>query len=623
MRENRYTSYIYKVSWIDLPAVLFRLIRSKIILWKNRSPKRIEALCNTINPFEIVPRGEWLEYQDMIFAKWEKNYSDLYEHVDGFINCAGASVDYKRNILQAISIELQNFLIFVEAAKKDASNKNISNYTIIPPSFLVSLMGRELLCKYCQEDILIFPRTFTIAYYLKSYIDLFTRLSIEIARLVSTFFTKQPALSDVGVPIIWAGTTPNEVPSSINRLNFSWAVTSGALRNDAVLYLLPIKPSSEQENYLEKNNLQAIPRVRLVSILNFQGKLSLFYSLLLLALSSITAALTPEKLKKIEYAISSVKWIWITNKLKSKAYLGSSSVSWPEQPEVAVMNAMGVNTITWMYSANTIGYSPEKGAFNDDGVERSTLVSKEYWVWSGAVKKYLQNRTRSDIYSETDISVVGPMMCGNPRYLQMSPVEIRSEMGIRDEGYYIGIFDVTIHSPEWMSKYASSHLGDSKESLDAFYKGVLSILNVSPDIKLLIKPKRKNDLNLVCDEYLKLTDEDNKFVKDGQVILLDPYMDPYLPIAAADACIGMPFTSPVLAALSEDRNGIYYDPCYTARYPGEPEYKDILVHKEDMLLELVKKWRNSKYRSKSNELILSIPPSGLYENIGQQLIKCY
>jgi len=615
--------YIYKASLLDLVTIVIKSFTSRVVVWRSRAPKPIEKICNSINPFDLMNKDDWLKNQNSAFVKWEENVAEIYERIDGVVRCCGINIDYKKNLMQAVSIDLQNFLIFAEAARLDSRNNNIDNYAVVPSPLLLNVIGRDVLCKFIDEDNLSFSRFFLFRYYINNYLDIYLRFIVEITRLFKTLFAKRVIKSDKAIPVIWAGTTPREMPSIDNRLNYSWAVECGAIRTDNVLYLLPVKPSYEQENFSKENNLCTIVRHDLVSLLDFNEKLSIIYSLFVLAFSSFRAVFNPQDFKKIEYALGSIKWIWIVKKLNAKTYLGSSSVSWPEQPEVAVMNALGVRTITWMYSANTIGYSSESCDFNDDGLERSTLVSKEYWVWSGAVKKYLLNRTRSDIYFETGISVVGPMMCGNPRYLQMASVDIRNIMGINKGGFYIGIFDVTIHSPEWMSKYASSYLGDSKESLDAFYKGVLSILNVSPDIKLLIKPKRKNDLNLVCDEYLKLTDEDNKFVRDGRVILLDPYMDPYMPIAAADACIGMPFTSPVLAALSEDRNGIYYDPCYTARYPAEPEYKDILVHKEDMLLELVKKWSNSKYQSRSNELILSIPPAGLYENICQQLIKCY
>ena len=620
--RKKYT-YIYKISWFHVIALLIRLLTSRVVLWKSRSPKKIEGMCESINPFDLIEKGNWLSHQDTIFLKWEKSIKETYDYIDGDVKCSDININYNKNIIQSVAIELQTFLIFVEAARKDAANRAVNEFTIIPPSLLVHSLGWELLCKYCDEEILSCPRTFSITYYIKNYVDIFYKSTVEILRVTVALFTKKIKLIASDIPIIWAGITPREMPVSENRLNSFWAVNYNVIRSSKVLYILPNKPSHEQERYSLNNKAQTIPKHRILSLLDFKQKIALLNSLLMLVIYSLLLCYKPSSLKKVEYAISSIKWMWIAKKLNTKSYIGSSSSSWPEQPEVAVMNAMGIKTITWMYSANTIGYSSEKGSFKGDGLERSTLVSKEYWVWSAAVKKYLLNRTRSDIHSETDINVVGSMMCGDSRYLKRTSSEIREELGINNGGYYIAIFDITIHSPDWMARFASSPLGGNKESLDAFYKGVLSLLDVSSDIKLLIKPKRKNDLNLMCDEYLKLTDEGNKFVKDGQVILLDPYMDPYLPIAAADGCIGMPFTSPILAALSEDRNGIYYDPCYTARYPAELEYKSMLLHKEEMLLELVKKWHDSKYHSKSNELILSIPPAGLYENISQQLAKCY
>ena len=44
------------------------------------------------------------------------------------------------------------------------------------------------------------------------------------------------------------------------------------------------------------------------------------------------------------------------------------------------------------------------------------------------------------------------------------------------------------------------------------------------------------------------------------MVALPHDIDPYIPVALADVCIGVPFTSPVIAGMESGRGGIFHDP---------------------------------------------------------------
>ena len=75
---------------------------------------------------------------------------------------------------------------------------------------------------------------------------------------------------------------------------------------------------------------------------------------------------------------------------------------------------------------------------------------------------------------------------------------------------------------------------------------------------------------------------------------MDHDIDPYIPVAISDCCVGIPFTSPVLVGMSGRRDGIFYDPLGTARGFRPREFETALVNGRDAFIERLAAWCEEK-----------------------------
>jgi polysaccharide biosynthesis PFTS motif protein len=80
-------------------------------------------------------------------------------------------------------------------------------------------------------------------------------------------------------------------------------------------------------------------------------------------------------------------------------------------------------------------------------------------------------------------------------------------------------------------------------------------------VDVAFKPKRAGGpMFLQGNARRQLADGAGKWRQSGRLFLFDPDVDPYLPVAVADICVAMPFTSPVAVALNFGKAAFWYDP---------------------------------------------------------------
>jgi polysaccharide biosynthesis PFTS motif protein len=176
------------------------------------------------------------------------------------------------------------------------------------------------------------------------------------------------------------------------------------------------------------------------------------------------------------------------------------------------------------------------------------------------------------------------------------PTDLRTSYGIKPEkeARYIVVFDVPTLSK---STRLGSSLGPSGyplEMLERFYEDLSEALQKFSQLRLILKPKRA--LTDPRREYpralWRLLDPESAYHKQGRVVILPDDIDPYLPIAMADLCIGLPFTSPILVALRYRRDGFFHDPLGTVRVFRLVELESLITHNRRALLERLQMWIN-------------------------------
>ena len=275
-------------------------------------------------------------------------------------------------------------------------------------------------------------------------------------------------------------------------------------------------------------------------------------------------------------------WEELVEALRLKAYVTTSN-SWPENPELAVMKARGVRSVIWSYSANSLRFALKTPDFRDVGVLRSVIVTGEWWVWNDASRDWLKQR---EAVAGPRLTVAGPLMCGNPANLALAPSAARKLLGVPESGLCVGVFDVACLNDRWREQFGQGPGLIDLDTYSAFYDGLLVLLDRVPGSFLLIKPKRE-----IGDVYREFP-ANVKALLSGElpghyaqrVFTMDINVDPYLPITASDVVVGMTYTSSVLAAYTVGRLGLYYDPKARANCPAHRDLKALTVQSLDELV---------------------------------------
>jgi polysaccharide biosynthesis PFTS motif protein len=137
----------------------------------------------------------------------------------------------------------------------------------------------------------------------------------------------------------------------------------------------------------------------------------------------------------------------------------------------------------------------------------------------------------------------------------------------------------------------------SKEAQARFFEDLANALKIWPELTLAIKPKRDAERHglVLSDAYRELLDPNGLWRASGRVLVFPTNIDPYLPIAIADGCIGMPFTSPIAAALYFRRSAAWYDPIDYCDKVCPPEVTRVLLKGETALRQRIIEWTNGVF----------------------------
>ena len=183
-------------------------------------------------------------------------------------------------------------------------------------------------------------------------------------------------------------------------------------------------------------------------------------------------------------------------------------------------------------------------------------------------------------------------MCGDAGILKMAPAEARKRLGIPAKGFLVSVFDVATVDDEWRKKFEGGPVAIDMDFAQAFFSGLITLLQALPELSIILKLKRKigSRYRAFPPALLEIVSASNDYLRNKRVWLVDVNCDPFLPIAAGDAAIGMPGTSPVLVARAAGRPGVYFDPLGIVGNTMEPELRMLCVRQLESLIEQVTAW---------------------------------
>jgi len=394
----------------------------------------------------------------------------------------------------------------------------------------------------------------------------------KTVRQARALFRREGNADTAPCAVFWTDISAGEVASADRRLSFSFAVERGLIEPRECLYFLAAPPPPEAAERLRRLG------VRWTTVASF-GFLPLPAKLG--ALAALLGAMFSGGLVRWRHVVEAAPWVAAARALGCRTYLTSVSSAWPEPPQVEALRKRSVRTINWSYGANTFCFSVADASFRDLGLLRSVTAAAEVWVWTEAVEDWLRRRA---LGAPPAMRLIGPVMSGDSRWLARTPAAARAAYGIAEAPgrRYVAVFDVPPVNKEMRLAIGHGPTVYPPAMLEAFFRDVQELLRL-PEVTLVVKPKRS-----LQDPRREFADSMHELLASGRVIAVPHDIDPYIPVALADVCIGVPFTSPVVAGLYSGRGGVFHDPRHeVVHVPGAPELLAHVTHSVEELQDRV------------------------------------
>ena len=307
----------------------------------------------------------------------------------------------------------------------------------------------------------------------------------------------------------------------------------------------------------------------------------------------------------IKPLIKDINIFFLSKQLNVEVFVNSAYGGITETPIVSILKADKLKTVFWYYY--NMGYkyfnSNLKNSYNFELIEDCFSLSEFRYLWSEIDVNILKARNLNYLFNEKINFVnIGPVMLGNNRYFKFSPQEVRKLVkfiGKKDCKIWITIFDVATFYPYKHTEHRWPIGNHSEVSVDKFFNILIETMKKFPDVGFLYKPKRslqKNNLAWkVTNTHREFIKKDNKYVKNGQLVILENNVDPYLPILLCDHAVGMTFTSAITATNYFKRNSVYLDLSRKSNSQIYPEtLNDIIITKKSDFFAKVHIWRKKK-----------------------------
>lgn len=580
-------TYFLRITYANFLYALAQRLRGPVVAWRIELPAFLARPFGMVRPYELFDRDEWILLHDTCFDVWRDR---LLPAVMVGHRCrgrsGGADVDYSRNVWQILAKEFEHFYLFVATVQRASP---ASAPRIVTPWIAIAIGLVALRAEL--------PHVALHKSWLNDLGERLCEWGLSAAHLARTAL--QFALSftlsriDVGPRrILWAGISPQEVPDGAQKLHFGWAAAYGHIVPRDVLYFLPAKPNAAQSCFLASENITTVEPYDLFRLLPVSDRVRVIFlgwCAILRGLFLDSATIGPLRAR---FMARSPLWQALARRLQSDTYITSGTASWPERPEVAAFNADGLRTVIWSYSANTLWFAKNTPSLRDVGVLRSIVISDEFWVWNEAVQDYYRSRRASDGIPFPRIVITGPMMCGDVTHLDLSPREARRRLGLPEDGYCISVFDIPTVDEAWRHQFSYGPIAIEMDFAEAFFDGIRRLLEDHPELRMLFKLKREvgTRYRRFPSSMLELLAPNGKWLREGRILTVDVNCDPYLPIAAGDASLAMPCTSPVLVALATGRPAAYYDPLGILSHSPAAALVTLGLRSEAALGNAVKSW---------------------------------
>ena len=577
--------YFQRVHWGNWLLAWVLSFRYRVLVWHMMLPSRLGSRFEFAPPYKTLSRDEWLLQMDKCFDVWNtKVFPELSGRIAITARYGAQDFDFSGNVIQHIGKELEDAWLFCATAGHLQEIEGTRIQVVLP--WVCCVLPKGLFeqkfsgLHFCSLDI-------------NRWLELFYEWGVSLGytlrflvRGFSGVFRQRIAVGRR--EILWLGISSGEIPDSPNRLNFAWACAYGFLEPERVAYFLPNEPSKTQRRFIQGMGVTAVSPVEAMQLIPRTRLLRAMLAALAAYFQVMAEPGSWPLILRARFMAKAPYWDEVAAKLEPASYLTSTSASWPESPEVAVMKARGITTVIWAYSANTLAYTNEAPEFRDLGMERSALISDEFWVWHDGIREWLARRSVMPEEKRTQAVVQGALMCGNPGWMLRPREEVARHLGLPVDSFVVNVFDLPLVSEAWRRRYGGGPWMIGEDAYGGFFDGIESLMARFPEVVVLIKLRRNMDdpMRMFPARLLKEADGSGGGGRQ-RLFIVDANIDTFIPLAASNLVIGMTYTSPPLVALSYGKPAIYFDPLARANHMPSKQFSSLTVQTREKLEAIV------------------------------------
>lgn len=387
-----------------------------------------------------------------------------------------------------------------------------------------------------------------------------------------------------GIPHIWDSADPGELTTDPNRRFFPWIVDGKHIGQEEVLFILPQDANRKARPDLHSSSYQAFTIPELYRLIPNRILLGCVRDLFVfMARYIVLAPKSLASIRKADYFARIMRLKPLVQHFGPACYVTSLSRMGNEDPATVYLNSIGVKTVMYSYAAN--GYLFGNGDCTCDfrDVYYAHILASRLVVWHKDFEEFIQRHPQEKL----KIEAIGPLMSGEESVFESPPDLLRTTMGIRppndrDGLRYISCFDVAAKSTAFKLSNPFYPSPYTEEYSLAFLRDMMRLLEDFDNLALVFKPKR-NLVGPTSSYASEFHDLLARLRNSGRGFVLDDDINPWVSIAVADLCIGMPFTSPVLAGMHYGIPGLFHDPTGVALHHRYQPITHYITHEYDQL----------------------------------------
>lgn len=361
------------------------------------------------------------------------------------------------------------------------------------------------------------------------------------------------------LPIWYDCDNSNELTLDRARRTFTWLIDQQSLRTDDVLFLLPSRIARGQAQQLRRESHNAYPLPELYRFVPARELVRALWELgRRMGAMAFRWPARHETLVMGAYLAKVSELAPVVERWRPGVYVESMSALGQENPALEYLKRRGVTPVMYcMGGGYPFGHEPAS-ASDFRSVLFAHIVASVVVVWHAHYKGFLEGHPQDG----TRVLVIGPLMPGDESVMSQSP---KASGGVTIVAFDVG----TIRRDELLQNLSFIELLTFPDPYTEgyhvqFLEDMHRLLESNPRVRLIYKPKR----NPTRERFLytnRVRDLLCRIEAHPRGCVLEEAVNPWWPLAVADVCIVLPFSSPGMAALHYGRPVIYHDPAETVR----------------------------------------------------------